>query len=186
MRRSIPLSRGRSLGLISIFLISGFVIAGQDWFLVSMTPNEAAVNLKSFDGYTAYSWVSPMLLVCLAALGTSAISAGAARFISLLVGSISSFALTALAGMSVLNLDLSGVADEIETSTGIAATHGISGLDVTIAPMAPAAIAFFAVLGIVFLAASLSQRDWVENSRTAVKKPGKKAIDSISLWDQQR
>jgi hypothetical protein len=52
--------------------------------------------------------------------------------------------------------------------------------------MAPAAIAFFAVLGIVFLAASLSQRDWVANSSTAVKKPGKEAVDSISLWDEQR
>ena len=106
----LNLSKGRSLGLISFLLMAGFFLAGQTWYLVSMTPSDEAITLRGFDGYSSYPWISPLLLVCLAALATSAISSGGTRITSLSVGIGSSFLLAVLSTISISTQDLSGVA----------------------------------------------------------------------------
>lgn len=179
-------TKGRSLGLILLMLIGSFALAGQTWYLVSMSPNDETVTLKSFDGYSAYSWVSPLLLVCLAAMATSAISAAATRLVSLWVGALGSLALTILSGVSIARHDLSGVAKELETATGIAATHGITGLDIATQAFAPASIGVFAVLSLVFLVAIFASRQWKVKVEKATRQPGRPVKDSISLWDEQR
>lgn len=179
-------TKGRSLGLILLMLIGSFALAGQTWYLVSMSPNDETVTLKNFDGYSAYAWVSPLLLVCLAAMATSTISAAATRLLSLLVGAVSSIALTLLSAFSISRQDLSGVAKELETATGIAATHGITGLDVATQPLAPASIGVFAVLSLVFLVGIFASRHWKVKAVKATRQTGRPVKDSISLWDEQR
>jgi hypothetical protein len=179
-------TKGRSLALILLILIGSFALAGQTWYLVSMSPNDETVTLKSFDGYSAYAWVSPLLLVCLAAMATSAISTAATRVASLWVGAVSSIALTLLSVFSISRQDLSGVAKELETATGIAATHGITGLDIATQPLAPASIGVFVVLSLVFLVAVFASRHWKAKAVIATRQAGRQGKDSISLWDEQR
>jgi hypothetical protein len=179
-------TKGRSLALILLMLIGSFALAGQTWYLVSMSPNDETVTLKSFDGYSAYAWVSPLLLVCLAAMATSAISPAATRVASLWVGALSSIALTLLSAFSIASQDLSGVAKELETATGIAATHGITGLDIATQPLAPISIGVFAVLSLVFVVTIFASRHWKAKAVKATRQAGRPVKDSISLWDEQR
>lgn len=178
------LSKGKSLGLISVLVIAAFIFSGQDWFLVSMAPNDEAVILKNFDGYTAFAWLSPLLLVCLAAVLTTAISVNRTRVASLAVGLLAGLGLATLSLIGVLGQDLSGVAKQIEAATGIAATHGITDLLITTQPSAWLAIGVFLLIGLAFAAAIRSQRAWVVKQREASKAAPEN--DSISLWDEQR
>lgn len=179
-------NKGKSLGLIALALIGSFALAGQTWYLVSMSPNDDTVTLKTFDGYSSYSWISPLLLVSLAALATTAISANVTRFVSLLVGAVSSFAVAALAWIAISNQDLSGVAKEFETATGVAATHGITGVEISTQTFAPMAIGAFGLLGLLFLVALFAQRNWVSKVAAQPRKVSAPLKDSISLWDEQR
>lgn len=179
-------TKGRSLGLIVLMLIGSFSLAGQTWYLVSMSPNDETVTLKSFDGYSTYAWVSPLLLVCLAAMATSAISVAATRMASLMVGAVGSIALTLLSALSISRQDLSGVSKELETATGIAATHGITGLDIATQPLAPLSIGVFGVLSLVFVLAIFASRHWKAKVAKPTRQAGRKVRDSISLWDEQR
>ncbi len=186
MRLTTNFTKGRALGLIVLMLIGSFALAGQTWYLVSMSPNEATVTLKSFDGFSAYAWVSPLLLVCLAAMGTSAISASATRMASLCAGALSSIALTLLSAFSISRQDLSGVSKELETATGIAATHGLTGLDIVTQPMALLSIGVFGALGVVFGLTIFASRHWKSKTARPTRQPGRPVKDSISLWDEQR
>lgn len=179
-------NKGRSLGLIALALIGSFALAGQTWYQVSMSPNDQTVTLKNFDGYSAYGWISPLLLVCLAALATTAISASMTRYLSLLVGTLSALGLTVLSSLAVGSQDLAGVASELETATGIAATHGISGLEISTQALALAAIGVFGLVALTFAAAMLAQRNWVVKLQTQPRKASKPVKDAISLWDEQR
>jgi hypothetical protein len=180
------LTKGRSIGLILLMLIGSFALAGQTWYLVSMAPNDETVALKGFDGFSAYAWVSPLLLVCLAAMATAAISSAGPRVASLWTGAISSFALTLLSSLSISRQDLSGLAKEIETATGIAATHGISGLDIATQPMAPLSIGVFGALFVVFLLSIFTSRHWRAKITKTARQANRPVKDSISLWDEQR
>ena len=180
------LNKGRSLGLIVLMLIGSFALAGQTWYLVSMSPNDETVTLKNFDGFSAYAWLSPLLLVCLAAMGTSAISTAATRKASLLVGALSAISLTLLSALSISRQDLSGVSKDLETATGIAATHGISGLDIVTEPIASLSIVVFGALGLVFVLAVFASRHWKVKVAKPTRQTGRPTKDSISLWDEQR
>lgn len=186
----INFTKGRALGLISLLVIGSLALAGQNWYLVSMSPGDEAVTLKNFDGYSSYPWMSPLLLVCLAALATSAISSGATRITSLSVGAAGSAALTALSAMSISMQDLSGVAMELEAATGIAASHGIvgglEGLDVATQPLAGVSICFFAALGLLFALAAITSRNWKAKPTQQTAPSNNPANDPISLWDEQR
>lgn len=185
MQRLLRLGKSRFLALIFVFLIGAFVLAGQQWYSVSMTPNDEAVTIRTFDGYSCYTWISPLLLVCLAAFGTSSISSGVARFISLFSGAISSISLAFFSAVSIAGSDLSGISKEIESATGIAASHGAKDLSVTLMPVALLSVAVFAILGGVFLVAALSQKYWPDRA-TPVKRSKPLVQDPISLWDEQR
>jgi hypothetical protein len=179
-------TKGRSLGPILLMLIGSFALAGQAWYLVSMSPNDETVTLKSFDGFSAYAWVSPLLLVCLAAMATSAISSGAMRLVSLCSGAASSFALTFLAGFAISTQDLAGLARGLETATGIAATHGISGLTITTQPFALLSVGTFVLTCVFFILAVFTSKNWVSRAGTPSHSSQVQTKDTISLWDEQR
>lgn len=182
----LNLSKGRSLGLISFLLMAGFFLAGQTWYLVSMTPSDEAITLRGFDGYSSYPWISPLLLVCLAALATSAISSGGTRITSLSVGIGSSFLLAVLSTISISTQDLSGAAKALETATGIAATHGVEGLAISTQPIALVCTGLFVGLGLLFAMAIWSSRTWKAKPVETSRRTTKPLKDSISLWDEQR
>ena len=180
------MTRGRALGLIFIALLAAFFSSGQAWYKVSMTPNDETLTLQTFDGYTAYPWLSPLLLVCLAALAIAGLSKGKSQKIVFALGAVASFSLTVLAISVLTNRDLSGVAKQIETATGIAATHGMAG--VTVQPQTAAYLSVFVYVALfgVFMLALLVQRAWQVNPRS-FKTPSRTApTDAISLWDEQR
>ena len=183
-------TKGRTLGLISLVMVGAFSLAGQNWYLVSMSPGDEAVTLRNFDGYSSYPWMSPLLLVCLAALATSAISSGATRVTSLSVGAVSSVALTLLSALSISRQDLSGVASELEAATGIAASHGIvgglEGLDIATQPLAGISVGFFVALVLLFALAAITSGNWKAKPTQPTGRTSKPAKDPISLWDEQR
>lgn len=181
------MSKARLLAALSLFLIGAFIATGQTWYQVSMSPNGETVTLQTFDGYTAYSWASPLLLVCLAALAVALLTSGRARAAIFSVGSLSAISLLALSAVSVANQDLAGVAKQLETATGIAATHGIQGLETTSQPAALICIVLYGLIGLVFAISALTQHRWV--ARPKASGSSKKAAelkDAISLWDEQR
>jgi len=180
------LAKGRSLGLILLMLIGSFALAGQAWYLVSMSPNDDTVTLKSFDGFSAYAWLSPLLLVCLAAMATSAISIGSIRVVSLFSGAASAFTLTLLAGLAISTQDLAGVTRELETATGIAATHGLNGLTITTQPFALLSIGTFALTCMVFILTVFTSKNWASRASTPSRSSQVQTKDTISLWDEQR
>lgn len=169
-----------------MMLIGSFVLAGQTWYVVSMSPNDEAVTLKSFDGFSAYAWITPLLLVCLAATGTAAISTAKTRMASLWVGAIGSTGLTLLSALSISEQNLSGVSKELESATGIAATHGITGLDIATVPMASLSIAGFGSLCVVFGLAIFASNHWKAKNAIPTSQIRRPAKDPISLWDEQR
>lgn len=179
-------SKGRSLGLVGLLLIGAFVLVGQTWYLVSMSPNDETVTLKDFDGFSSYNWISPLLLVCLAALATSAISVAATRLASLWLGAISSITLALLSAVSISRQDLSAVAKELEAATGIAATHGISGLEITTQPVALVSIGVFGATFTAFILAIISSKSWKARASKPALLKDRPVKDTISLWDEQR
>ena len=127
-----------------------------------------------------------MLLVCLAAIATSSISTGVARLTSFIVGAVSSFVVALLSAFSIITQDLSGMSRELETATGIAATHGITGLQITTQPMAAVSIGVFLILSLTFGRTSISSKNWKSKPSQANRQGQKPLKDSISLWDEQR
>jgi hypothetical protein len=185
--KSGRLSRGNSFGLIGIFQLVAFVATSQTWFEVTMNPNDETVTLQSFDGYSTYPWISPLLVVCLASSAVGYLTKGKTRVAMFVTGATSAFFLTSLAAIGVLSKDLSGVAKQLETATGIAATHGISGLGVSTQPVASLSVVCFLFLGTLFLFAAISQKYWVVKSPvTQTASPSKEPKTAIDLWDEQR
>lgn len=181
------LSKGRVFSILGIFMILAFVFSGQGWFTVSMNPNDAAVILKTFDGYTTYAYLSPLLLVCLAGIAIASISNGTTRLVSFLLGGLASAALVLLSIVNVANQNLSGVAKQIESATGIAATHGIKDLTVEVSNFSSISIASYALLSVAFVWSVVASRHWkavvkAQASNSTIKS----AKDPISLWDEQR
>lgn len=151
-----------------------------------MAPNSEAVILKDFDGYTSYAWISPLLIVCLAAMASSAVTSGSARLASLIIGAVGSLTLTLLSAVAISMQDLSGVSKELETASGIAASHGIEGLEISNAPAVAFSIGVFLGLGLLFLLSIFTCRNWAVKSSKPGSQTSSPVKDSISLWDEQR
>lgn len=179
-------TKGRALGLLALLLIGSFALSSQTWYLVSMSPNDESVTLKSFDGYATYAWIAPLLLVCLAAMATSAITSAATRLVSLWVGALSSLTLTLLSGVSISRQDLRGVAQELETATGIAANHGINGVEIATQPLGLVSFGVFGFLFLFFGLAIFACSHWQAKVAKPIRQGGRKPKDSIALWDEQR
>lgn len=156
-----------------------------------MSPNDEVVTLQLFDGFTSYSWISPILLVCLAAISVSALTAGLSRTISLSIGIVGSALLVFLGSSAVIGQNLSGVAKQIESATGIAATHGVTGLFVETTQLAYLSLGTFALMGLIFLVAAITHHRWpsrIRKSGNGMQKSFSESTpqDAISLWDEQR
>lgn len=182
------------------------MLAGQPWYGVTMAPNDEVVTLQNFDGFTAYSWLSPMLLVCLAAVAVAALMTRYGAQITLSLGFLNAALITLLSANAISNQDLGGVSKQIESATGIAATHGIDGLQIQTLQSAYLSLFVFSLIALGFIYAVIVAPRWPirPSSRTRTSGSVKKSKldreraklntstselatkDSISIWDEQR
>lgn len=174
--------------LFAVFalLAAAYILAAQPWFLVTMSPNQDEVVLRSFDGLTVSPSTSALLLVSFAGIASALLTKGIARSISFSVSAASQFLSVALGAALISSKDLSAVANEIEAATGIAANHGLKDLAIAIQPVAIASLVIFLLLGAVLGFTAVLSRGW-QKSRVPVSMPkATRPKDPISLWDQQR
>jgi hypothetical protein len=183
----LKLTKARILLLLSLLEIAAWVFSGQNWYQVSMTPNDQTVVLQSFDAFTVNGFTSPMLTVTLAALTAALLTNGKSRSLIFSLASATSLGLAVLAGFFVWQQNLSGVAKQIESATGIAATHGLTGVQTMTQIAAPIGVGSYFLLAIGFGIAVNASRFWVKKpSESLAKASTKRPTDAISLWDQQR
>lgn len=189
-QKSGGLTKSRTLGLWAIALLASYIAAAQPWFSLEMAPNGSPVELGRYDGFTAYGFLSPILLVCVAALFASAFLGTIGRKVA---GGISILA-TALSAVllapRVIGADVSGLAPQIEKLTGIAATHGIDGLTVLTLSWAWMTLACLGLLLAVEVLFLLTERKWpkklAKSDRYQTGQTAKDDNDTIGLWDSQR
>lgn len=181
------LTKRNVLGALTVFLLAGFILSGQTWYQVTMRPDESAVVLKNFDGYSTYPWISPLLLVALAAFSLASLMKAKARGVVFAIGSLFSIVLLSLTTIAVATKDLRNVQNLLEEATGIAASHGLDSFEISVAPAAQISLISFALMASVFFLAALAQAKWVKSqTQQSTKKVSGMATDSISLWDEQR
>ena len=53
-----------------------------------MRPGDSAIVLRDFDGYSTYPWISPLLLVALAAFSLASLMKAKARGFVFIIGSL--------------------------------------------------------------------------------------------------
>lgn len=174
--------------LVAVFalLAAAYILAAQPWFLVAMSPNQAEVVLRSFDGLTVSPSTSALLLVSFAGIAAALLTRGIARSISFSVSAASQFVSVALGTALLSSKDLSAVANEIEAATGIAANHGLTDVAIATQPVAIASLVIFLLLGAVLGFTAVLSRGWQKSRVPASKAKAVRPKDPISLWDQQR
>lgn len=181
------LAKRSVLGATSVFLATGFILSGQTWYQVTMRPDENAIVLRNFDGYSTYPWISPLLLVALAAFSLASLMKAKARGVVFAIGSLFSVVLLSLTTIAVATQDLRNVQSLLEEATGIAASHGLDTFEISVSPAAQISLFCFALLATFFFLAALSQAKWVKSQPQPSKQRGSgKTTGSISLWDDQR
>ena len=152
-----------------------------------MRPGDSAIVLKDFDGYSTYPWISPLLLVALAAFSLASLMKAKARGVVFIIGSLFSIVLFSLTAVAVATQDLRNVRVLLEEATGIAASHGLDNYEISLNPAAQVSLLFFALMAAAFALASITQVNWASSrSQAPERKAEKRPTDSISLWDEQR
>lgn len=161
------------------------LLTAQAWFSFEMNMNDDQLQLQSFDGFSAFAFVGPILAVVATAIvlmpltGRSAIKpllAGAGAF---------SILLSVLLVWALLSQDLSGLASELETATGIAQAHGLQGAKVSLLWPAFATPIALTSLSVFIWAGFFMSAGWTERKTAPVQKKTHPS-DSIGLWDSQR
>lgn len=184
------LTKSRTLGLWALILLANYIASAQPWYSLEMAPNGTTVELGRYDGFTAYSFLSPILLVCLAALFASAFLGGVGRKIAGLVALVVSILGLGLLAPRVIEADVSGLASQIEKLTGIAATHGIDDLNVLVLSWAWISLASLLLLIAVQAGFLITERNWpkkvAKSDRYQTAQTAKDENDTIGLWDSQR
>lgn len=184
------LTRGRTLGAIALLILIALISSGQSWYQIAMAPNDQQVVIQEFDAYTTYPWISPLLLVCLLALAVTALTVGITRTAALSLGLAGSALLSFLSISAISSQDLTGLSDELEKATGIAATHGIKDLQIQTLHSPWFSLAAYCLIAILFGITIYLQRNWRTKVRPSAARPKKATSldlkDSISLWDEQR
>jgi uncharacterized membrane protein len=184
----LKFKKSTALGFWVIALGIATITASQVWYQLRMSPNGDTVTISEFDGFTTYSFISAILLASLASVFTISFVASLARKIISLISLVLTLGGFALLVTKVSGSDVSGLSKQIEQATGIAANHGLTGVQVSSSALAWLGVASFGLLVIATILVLLSERHWparvakIERNAAKGKTPG----DSISLWDSQR
>ena len=184
------LTKSRTLGLWAFILLANYIASAQPWYSLEMAPNGTTVELGRYDGFTTYAFLSPILLVCLAALFASAFIGGVGRKIAGALAIGVSLLGVGLLAPRILEADVSGLASQIEKLTGIAATHGIDDLTVIVLSWAWISLGSLLLLVAVQAGFLITERNWpkkiAKSDRYQTAQTAKDENDTIGLWDSQR
>lgn len=184
------MSKGRILTIWVVFAILAYVLASQDWYTLSMSPNGETVKLSTYDGITSYGNLSSVLMLNFAAILAVAFVGSLGRKIVTALMVFVNVGTLAWMTSRVAGQDVSGLAKQVEQMTGIAAAHGVEGLTVQ-TQFSPYGFLFsMALLTTVTLVVFITEKKWPKRqARTEVRSKSVKPNepkDSIGIWDSQR
>lgn len=184
------MTKQRMLGLVALLVISAMIAAGQPWFSISVGGSSEPLQVKSYDGYTAYSFLMPLLLVVATAIVVSSFVSVKARYFTLGLATLANIFLTFSLALNLKEQRITGLSKQLEAATGIAVTHGLDGVGVLTEPAAWVSLYLCGAITLALLASLFTQRTW--RVKPKLNEPAKvgatkiKKDDSISLWDSQR
>lgn len=186
------MTRGKALGLALVLQLLAILLLTQTWFEVLMAPNGKLVTLGSFDGATTYPAAMPLQLFALAATVFALLTRGAVRAVVLGLAALAPVASVVTIGLAAMNKQISALDSQLDRLTGIANTHGISGLTVNASTFTVLWLACEVVTALWLAASAWMSGNWKQNEaaqrteRAKSAKPGKSAKSTIDLWDDQR
>ena len=184
------MTKSRALSLWAASVILSYILASQDWYTLSMSPNGETVKLSSFDGMTSYGNLSPLLMLNFAAI-----------LVVSFVGTVARKCVTAaivIANLSGLvwlvtriqQQDISGLAKQVEQMTGIAAAHGVEDLTVSALWASSGFVAALGLTTAVVCGILFTEKNWPKRSakteRSAATTKAEEPKDAIGIWDSQR
>lgn len=184
------MTKGRSLTVWAAFAVLSYVLASQDWYTLSMSPNGEAVKLSTYDGLTAYGNLSPVLMLNFAAiLAVSFVGSVGRRLVTALMVLVNLGTLVWMVTRISLQ-DVTGLAKQVEQMTGIAAAHGVDGLTVETQFAPYGFLLSLTVLAIIPVVVLITEKKWPKRqARTELASKSTKSSeprDSIGIWDSQR
>lgn len=177
----------RILGGLLLLQGLNILLITQTWFTVEMEINGALASLGSFDAASAYAIAMPSSLLVGAALIVAFLLKGVARSLVIAFASLATLAGAVWLTFQVVQRNVSGLDGQLEKITGIANTHGVESLtvSVSVAPWIWLATCLLSVLAGLYLSAN--RRGWVSSStKTRSAQKTRPEIDPIDLWEQQR
>jgi hypothetical protein len=166
------------LQVLALFLLT------QTWYQINMTVEGTVTSLGEFDAVATYAIVMPLsLLNATTTLVAFLVTRTGKRF---LFGLSSIFGLIAACwvGLQIATKNVSGLDSQLDRLTGIAKTHGVEGLQVSVTPTPWiwVAVTALSLLTSGFLA--LTRASW--NSPRNNNRNANIPDSSIDLWEQQR
>lgn len=166
------------------------IAASQTWFTVEMFPDGETVELQQFDGVTTYPFLTAIFIASAASLFAALFVQSLARKIVGAIAALTAAGAVWLIATKVASQDLSGVSEQLETLTGIAANHGAGDYAVLVSAwpwVTLATMSLYLAVIAVFLVAESSwpkRAQKIERSSAATRSEDEQ--DSIGIWDAQR
>lgn len=172
--------------LLSLLLLgTSVILTAQTWFSFEMNVNDDALQLQSFDGFSAFAFAAPTFGVIGTAIVLVPLSSRRAARPLLASAGFFAFLLLMLLATALAGQDFSGLASELETATGIAQAHGLQGAKVSLLWPAFATPFVLSLLSAFLWAGFFISNYWAERKPT-LKTKKLAPNDSIGLWDSQR
>jgi hypothetical protein len=159
----------------------------QTWFSISMNLNGANTNLGEFDATATYALAMPSSLLETAAVLVAFLVNGLAKRLVLGFSALATASLALWLGIQVSNRNVAGLDGQLDRLTGIAKTHGIDSLQVsvTFTPWVWLGLAVLMVIIGGWLA--VNTHPWTSKPTQANKGSSSgKTESTIDLWEQQR
>lgn len=190
MNLSKVFSRKRIFTLWLATLGVAWIAASQTWFTVEMFPDGQTVELQQFDGLTTYPFITAIFISSAAGLLASLFVQSLARKIVGTMAALLAAGAVWLIATKVAAQDLSGISDQLETLTGIAANHGVGDYKVLASAwpwvtLATMLLHLFVVSFFLLVESSWPRRSQ-KTERTSVAMQSRDEQDSIGIWDAQR
>jgi len=178
----------RIVALVLALQLLSLLLLTQTWFSISMVVNGNKTVLGDYDGSQSYAISMPTSLLLLAiTLVTFLVSTVAIRVllaISAVIGTALSVWLVALQVSQKNVRELDGQLDRL---TGIAKTHGVSGLKIDISAYPWLWLVVMVLTAGISVYLSLRTTGWQKStSAQPAKDRAKTPVSAIDLWDAQR
>jgi hypothetical protein len=157
----------------------------QNWYSVAMNINGNSTELGSFDGATTYPASMPAILLGLAAAVISFLVVGWSRRIVFLTGSLVNLLLAFWLSLQISTKNIAALDVQLDRLTGIAKTHGVSGLSVSVTLYPWLWLAAAIITSAIALRLAVSKTAFVKQGSNKRSSKGEQ-LTAIDIWEQQR